>query len=206
MVELNESVSLSKLSLFGFLPDYLVGSSAITLFVLLLLSIYFILTFWVFFYRYYILKTRISIEYASLKHLYLGRSFTVSRNSLLHTYLSRVDKANKAILSAASSDAIRSSTKGLTLLSIIASTAPFIGLFGTVVGILETFSVLGSQQSASLSVVAPAISEALIATAAGIAVAIFAYTFHLILKRHAYELSSLLQSQSDVIISLVDDE
>lgn len=194
------------MSLFGFLPDYLVGSSAITLFVLLLLSIYFILTFWVFFYRYYILKTRISIEYESLKHLYLGRSLTVSRNSLLHTYLSRVDRANKAILSAASSDAIRSSTKGLTLLSIIASTAPFIGLFGTVVGILETFSVLGSQQSASLSVVAPAISEALIATAAGISVAIFAYTFHLILKRYAYELSSLLQSQSDVILSLVDDE
>ncbi len=136
----------------------------------------------------------------------MGRSLTVSRNSLLHTYLNRVDRANKAILSAASSDAIRSSTKGLTLLSIIASTSPFIGLFGTVVGILETFSLLGSQQSASLSVVAPAISEALIATAAGISVAIFAYTFHLILKRYAYELSSLLQSQSDVIISLVDDE
>jgi biopolymer transport protein ExbB/TolQ len=93
----------------------------------------------------------------------------------------------------------------LTLLSIIASTSPFIGLFGTVVGILETFSALGSQKSASLSVVAPAISEALIATAAGISVAIFAYTFHLLLKRQAYELGSILQSQSDMVLSLAQE-
>ncbi|MEA3419513.1 MAG: MotA/TolQ/ExbB proton channel family protein [Campylobacterota bacterium] len=190
---------------FGLLPDYLAQSSAITIFVLLLLSAYFIATFWVFFYRYHILKTRIAIEAQSLKLLYLGRTESVSNNSLIFTYLSRVSRPNKAILGAASSDAIRSSTKGLTFLSVIASTSPFIGLFGTVIGILETFSTLGSQKSASLSVVAPAISEALIATAAGIAVAIFAYTFHLILKRRAYELSSLLESQSDVILSLADE-
>ena len=191
---------------FGFLPDYLVQSSAITLLVLLLLSIYFIATFWVFFYRYSLLKRRIVIETNSLKMLYLGRSHTVSNGSLLYTYLSRVDEPNRAILGAASSDAIRSSTKGLTLLSIVASTSPFIGLFGTVIGILETFSSLGSQKSASLSVVAPAISEALVATAAGISVAIFAYTFHLVLKRRAYELSSLLKSQSDVVLSLSDEQ
>ncbi len=187
---------------FGFLPDYLTQSSVITLFVLLLLSAYFIAAFWVFFYRYPVLQRRISIETDSLKSLYLGRSLTVSNKSLIFSYLSRVTMPNKEILDAASNDAIRSSTKGLTLLSIIASTSPFIGLFGTVVGILETFSKLGSQQSASLGVVAPAISEALIATAAGIAVAIFAYTFHLILKRRAYELGSLLESQSDVVLSL----
>jgi biopolymer transport protein ExbB/TolQ len=194
------------LGFFGLLPDYLVQSSAITLFVLLLLSVYFIATFWVFFYRYPLLRRRIGIETESLKLLYLGRSQSVSHKSLIFSYLSRVNVPNKAILNAASSDAIRSSTKGLTLLSIIASTSPFIGLFGTVVGILETFSMLGSQKSASLSVVAPAISEALIATAAGIAVAIFAYTFHLILKRRAYELGSLLGSQSDVVLSLADEQ
>jgi len=194
------------LGFFGILSDYLLQSSAITLIVLLVLSIYFVATFWVFFYRYSILKRRVSIETDSLKMLYLGRNHTVSNNSLLYTYLSRVTEPNRAILGAASSDAIRSSTKGLTLLSIIASTSPFIGLFGTVVGILETFSTLGSQKSASLSVVAPAISEALIATAAGICVAIFAYSFHLILKRRAYELSSLLESQSDVVLSLSDEQ
>jgi len=190
------------LGFFTLLPDYLGKSSAITIFVLLLLSAYLIATLWVFFYRYSLLQRRIAIETNSLKMLYLGRSRTVANNSLLHTYLNRFENPNKDILNAASSDAIRSSTKGLTLLSIIASTSPFIGLFGTVVGILETFSTLGSQKSASLTVVAPAISEALIATAAGITVAIFAYSFHLILKRRAYELSSLLGSESDVVLSL----
>ncbi len=187
------------------LLSYFTGSSAITIFVLLLLSIYFIATFWIFLDRYYILNARISSEARSLKSLYTGQSKSVASNSLIFTYLSRVDRPNKAILEAAASDAIRVSTKGLTWLSIIASTSPFIGLFGTVIGILETFSQLGSQSSASLAVVAPAISEALIATAAGIAVAIFAYTFHLILKRKAYELSSLLTSQSEVILSQVQE-
>ena len=200
--KLNRSESLSKL---GSLLDYFINSSAITLFVLLLLSVYFIVTFWVFLDRYYILNSSIKSEARSLKSLYSDQSKSVASNSLIFTYLSRVNTPNKAILEAASSDAIRVSTKGLTWLSIIASTAPFIGLFGTVVGILETFSKLGDQSSASLSVVAPAISEALIATAAGIAVAIFAYTFHLILKRKAYELSSLLSSQSEVILSQVEE-
>ena len=190
---------------FTFITDYLTQSSAITIFVLLLLSVYFIVTFWIFFYRYSILKRRINIEAKSLKMLYIGQDTTVARNSLLYSYISRVAVPNSSILSAASSDAIRSSTKGLTMLSIFASTAPFIGLFGTVVGILETFSALGSQKSASLSVVAPAISEALVATAAGILVAVFAYSFHLILKRRAYELSSLLKSESEVVISLNED-
>ena len=188
------------------LLTYFLESSAITLFVLLLLSAYFIASFWVFFDRFYMLNRRIAAEAKSLKELYKGHANSVQNTSLIYTYLSRVKKPNKAILEAASSDAIRVSTKGLTLLSIIASTSPFIGLFGTVVGILETFTNLGSQNSASLSVVAPAISEALIATAAGIAVAIFAYTFHLVLKRKAYELSSLLSSQSEVILSQDDGE
>jgi len=154
--------------------------------------------------RYYLLKTRIATESFSLKQLYSGQSKTVSGRSLLFTYLSRVHTPNQAILKAASSDAIRVSTKGcLTWLSIIASTSPFIGLFGTVIGILETFSKLSTKASASLNIVAPAISEALVATAAGICVAIFAYSFHLILKRKAYELSSLLDSQSEVILASV---
>ena len=185
----------------GSLFDYFTHGSAITTIVLLWLSLYFIATFWIFLDRFVVLTSRIKSEAQSLKSLYTGQSKAVLAKSLLFTYLSRVERPNSAILEAAASDAIRVSTKGLTWLAIIASTSPFIGLFGTVIGILETFSRLGAQSSASLGVVAPAISEALIATAAGIAVAIFAYTFHLILKRKAYELSSLLESQSEVILS-----
>lgn len=195
---------MESLSSLDALTTYFSQSSAITIVVLSLLSLYFITTFWIFLDRFYVLRSRINVEARSLKALYSGQSKSVADNSLIFTYLSRVEHPNKAILEAASSDAIRVATKGLTWLSIIASTSPFIGLFGTVIGILETFSKLGTQSSASLSVVAPAISEALIATAAGIAVAIFAYTFHLILKRKAYELSSLLSSQAEVILSKKD--
>jgi biopolymer transport protein ExbB/TolQ len=123
-------------------------------------------------------------------------------DSLLAPYLGKVLLPNKAIFSVAINDAIRGATSGLTALSIIASTSPFIGLFGTVVAILETFSSLGTQSGGtSIAIVAPAISEALVATAAGIAVATFAYSFHLILKRKAYELNVLLESQADLILS-----
>ena len=61
---------------------------------------------------------------------------------------------------------------GLNFLATIGSTTPFIGLFGTVWGIMDTFRALGDAKSASLAVVAPGVSNALIATAAGLAVAI----------------------------------
>ena len=181
--------------------NYLSQSSAITIFVILLLSAYFVAVLWIFIYRYRLLGERLELETYSLARLYTGRTNSVSKQSVLSVYLKRSDILNREILRAAISDTIRVSTKGLTLLSVVASTSPFIGLFGTVVGILETFSHLATQKSAALSVVAPAISEALIATAVGIFVAIFAYTFHLLLKRRAYELSSVLESQADVMLS-----
>jgi biopolymer transport protein TolQ len=57
-------------------------------------------------------------------------------------------------------------------LATVGNTAPFIGLFGTVWGIMNSFHGIGKMGSASLAVVAPGISEALIVTAAGLAVAI----------------------------------
>lgn len=62
--------------------------------------------------------------------------------------------------------------KYLTFLATTGSTAPFIGLFGTVWGIMDAFHGIGATGSASLAVVAPGISEALIATAIGLAAAI----------------------------------
>lgn len=60
----------------------------------------------------------------------------------------------------------------LSMLATAANTAPFIGLFGTVWGIMHTFHAIGAMKSASLATVAPGISEALIATAVGLVVAI----------------------------------
>ena len=191
--------------MFSALGHYLSQSSAITLLVIALLSFYFIATLWIFIYRYRMLDKRLQFETDSLSRIYMGRAKGVAKNSVLHGYIARVDTLTPAILKAAISDTIRVSTRGLTFLSIASSTAPFIGLFGTVIGILETFGKLGAQKSAALSVVAPAISEALIATAVGIFVAIFAYSFHLLLKRKAYELSSVLESQAEVILAHRED-
>ena len=60
----------------------------------------------------------------------------------------------------------------LSLLATISNTSPYIGLFGTVWGIMSSFIALGAVQNASLSMVAPGISEALIATAMGLFAAI----------------------------------
>lgn len=63
-------------------------------------------------------------------------------------------------------------TKMVPFLATTGNTAPFIGLFGTVWGIMNSFHQIGQMGSASLATVAPGISEALIATAAGLAAAI----------------------------------
>jgi biopolymer transport protein ExbB/TolQ len=61
---------------------------------------------------------------------------------------------------------------GLPFLATIGSAAPFIGLFGTVWGIMNSFTAIGQQQDTSLATVAPGIAEALLATALGLAAAI----------------------------------
>ncbi len=68
--------------------------------------------------------------------------------------------------------------RSLSFLATTGSATPFIGLFGTVWGIMSSFQDIGVRGSASLAVVAPGISEALVATAAGLAVAIPAVIFY----------------------------
>jgi biopolymer transport protein TolQ len=68
--------------------------------------------------------------------------------------------------------------RNMSWLATTASVSPFIGLFGTVLGIIRAFQDLGMQGSASLRAVAPGISEALIATAVGLAAAIPAAIFY----------------------------
>ena len=66
----------------------------------------------------------------------------------------------------------------LPILATIASAAPFVGLFGTVWGIMNSFQAIGATGNANLAAVAPGISEALIATALGLAAAIPAAVFY----------------------------
>lgn len=77
--------------------------------------------------------------------------------------------------------------KGTTFLASVASAAPFIGLFGTVWGIMHAFSGLSSAKSTTIQAVAPGISEALVATALGLAAAIpaaVAYNYFAVANKH----------------------
>jgi biopolymer transport protein TolQ len=75
----------------------------------------------------------------------------------------------------------------LNFLATVGSVAPFVGLFGTVWGIMNSFFQIGQQQNSSLSVVAPGISEALFATAIGLFAAIPAVIAY---NRYSYRLSA----------------
>ena len=88
--------------------------------------------------------------------------------------LTAVDRA----LMRASGIEVNKLEKRIPFLASTASITPFIGLFGTVVGILLSFETIGQMGSASLAVVGPGIAEALVATAAGLAVAIPAAYFY----------------------------
>ena len=88
-----------------------------------------------------------------------------------------LDSLSRALARAATVEATRLERR-VTFLATTASVTPFVGLFGTVWGIMNAFGDIGRMQSASLAVVAPGISEALITTAMGLAAAIPAAVFY----------------------------
>lgn len=94
-----------------------------------------------------------------------------SEGSALSTDLGGVENVSRALRRATNSEITRLE-KYLTFLATTGSTSPFIGLFGTVWGIMTAFESIGKTGSASLAVVAPGIAEALIATAIGLVAAI----------------------------------
>lgn len=85
--------------------------------------------------------------------------------------LGGVDNVNQALRRASTAE-MTQLERWIPFLATVGSTSPFIGLFGTVVGIINAFTDIGVQKSASLSTVAPGIAEALVATAAGLMAAI----------------------------------
>jgi biopolymer transport protein ExbB/TolQ len=182
--------------------NYIDRSSAITIIVIAWLSIYFIAIIWAFLYRYFEVSGWVSAEFAALEKLDMSGGSTKGYGSpIISNFLQKYDTVNKEAMASLRLIVEKRVTRGLTLLSIVASTSPFIGLFGTVVAILETFSELGNVGAPTLTTVAPAIAEALVVTACGIFVAIFAYTFHLALKRKAYDLLNIVTRQIELLLS-----
>lgn len=113
------------------------------------------------------------IGYVELKRLSRSGAGEVSggESASLATRFVGIDNIKRALRRATVTE-ITKMTQMVPFLATTGNTTPFIGLFGTVWGIMGSFHGIGMRGSASLAVVAPGISEALVATAAGLAVAI----------------------------------
>ena len=84
----------------------------------------------------------------------------------------------------------------LSFLATVGSTSPYIGLFGTVWGIMNSFQALGTVQQATIAMVAPGISEALIATAMGLFAAIPAVIAY---NRYSYDVERLMNRYDNFV-------
>jgi biopolymer transport protein TolQ len=121
-------------------------------------------------------------------------------DALIHSALAQVERALKRT-------AIQQGNRLERFISFLATTgntAPFIGLFGTVWGIMESFRGIGLRGSASLAVVAPGISEALIATAAGLVAAIPAVVAYNFFSRRVSVFLSEMDSFTSDFLSVIE--
>ena len=114
-----------------------------------------------------------------------------------------LDAVSRALARAASIEESRLE-KRLSFLASTASVSPFIGLFGTVWGIMNAFGEIGRQGSANLAIVAPGISEALITTAAGLFAAIPAALFFNFFSDRVKALSATMDDFAMEFISMVE--
>lgn len=121
----------------------------------------------------------------------------------LDTQLATIDNLQRA-MQRAESEEISKMAKALPFLATTGNSAPFIGLFGTVWGIMGSFHDIGVRGSASLAVVAPGISEALVATAAGLAVAIPAVIFYNHYSSKLDNVDGKIQNFATDLVNLVE--
>ena len=96
--------------------------------------------------------------------------------------------------------------KGINLLATISGSAPFIGLFGTVVGVIDAFQNIGTQGSSSIAVVAPGISSALVATGFGLFTAIPALIAFNLFREKNRVITNEMRSFGLELVNLFDRE
>ena len=97
----------------------------------------------------------------------------------------------------------RKVSRGTGVLATVGSTAPFVGLFGTVWGIMNSFIGISKSQTTNLAVVAPGIAEALLATAFGLAAAIPAVVIYNLFARQLTAYRALLSDGSAEVLRIV---
>jgi len=146
-----------------------------------------------------------SMGFAELQKINRIRNRTENEEvkETLEMQMATMDNLKRAIRKAESQE-IAQLGKALPFLATTGSSTPFIGLFGTVWGIMASFHDIGQRGSASLAVVAPGISEALIATAAGLAVAIPAVIFYNYYSNKLADIDNDVQVFSTDFLNLVE--
>ena len=107
------------------------------------------------------------------------------------------------ILEIATDNEMKKVEKNFTFLATVGSTAPFIGLFGTVWGIMNSFQSIAISRNTSLAIVAPGIAEALFATALGLLAAIPAVVAYNKFSNDSKKYSQKLESFSKRFISII---
>jgi biopolymer transport protein TolQ len=134
---------------------------------------------------------------AALKEWREGRgSLSETQTAML---IQRIERALDSVIARES----RKVEDGLGTLAIVATSSPFIGLFGTVWGIMTAFQAIAVQRNTNLTVVAPAIAEALFATAIGLAAAIPAYVAYNKFSTDAAKFTARLESFADDLSAAV---
>ena len=98
---------------------------------------------------------------------------------------------------------VRGMTQGIGLLASIGAVAPFVGLFGTVWGIMNSFIGIAASQSTNLATVAPGIAEALLATALGLVAAIPAVVIYNVLSRGINQYKAQLRAASAQVLLML---
>jgi biopolymer transport protein TolQ len=114
-----------------------------------------------------------------------------------------LESLSRALVRAATTEITRLERR-VTFLATTASVTPFVGLFGTVWGIMNAFEDIGRMGSANLAVVAPGISEALITTAAGLGAAIPAAVFFNFYSSRIKVLSSMMDDFALEFLNIVE--
>ncbi|MCL2567647.1 MAG: MotA/TolQ/ExbB proton channel family protein [Alphaproteobacteria bacterium] len=169
--------------IYAFIHAGVVGKAVFSL--LFILSLY----SWALIFKKYVTYKNLLREYEEISRIFAKRNlFDVKKyaennygiySKFIDFTLGAYKKGSKANLSEVRlqseiilTQATGQLNKNLSNLATISNAAPFIGLFGTVLGVINSFQKIGVSSSASLSVIAPGISEALFATAFGLFVAI----------------------------------
>jgi len=143
------------------------------------------------------------LGFSELQKLGRSRGAKQGTEDTLEMQLASMDNLKRSLRKAESKQMARLG-RYLSFLATTGSATPFIGLFGTVWGIMTSFQDIGRRGSASLAVVAPGISEALVATAAGLAVAIPAVIFYNYYSNKLADLENDMQGFSADFLNLVE--